>query len=140
VKPARASLFAAVALIAGACGSGPPDLAIRAYSDHYAYRISSEPVPPLSMERTRFKVVVNDKKTGQPISGGEGIIYGETKDGLRTWDSFTPAPQLGTYYANLTFIIASNWAMGLRFRPDSAHRLEQVDWMQEVMADTAKAP
>ena len=123
-----------------ACGSGKSDLAIRAYSEHYAFRISSDPVPPMAREKARYKIVVNDKESGQPISGGEGLIYAQTRDGVRTWDSFTAAPELGTYVANLSFLVAADWAMGLRFRRDSTSKLEQVDWMQQVVADTAKNP
>lgn len=112
----------------------------RAFTTHYAFRISSDPIPPMAREKARFKVVVRDKDTNQPIQGGEGIIYAESRDGIKTWDSFTAGPEVGTYYANLNFLTSGDWAMGLRFRRDSTHTLEQADWMQEIQADTSKIP
>jgi hypothetical protein len=84
--------------------------------------------------------VVRDKESGQPIEGGQGIIYAETRDGAKTWDSFEAGPELGTYYATLKYVVAGDWAMGLRFRRDSAQKLEQVDWMQEVRAESSGKP
>lgn len=112
----------------------------RAFTAHYAFRISSDPIPPMAREKARYKVVVRDKDTNQPIQGGEGIIYAESRDGIKTWDSFTAGPEVGTYYANLNFLTSGDWAMGLRFRRDSTHALEQADWMQEIQADTSKIP
>ena len=134
-------LLAAVALFAGCAGGSPEDrLALRMFTDHYTFRISPTPVPPHAREKTRYKVVVRDKETGQPIEGGEGIIYANTRDGASTWDTFVPGQELGTYYATLNFVVSGEWAMGLRFRRDSTQRLEQVDWMQEVLAERAGIP
>jgi hypothetical protein len=134
-------LLAALAFVSG-CGSTSPEdrLALRMYTDQYTFRISSTPVPPHAREKTRYKLVVRDKQTGQPIEGGEGIIYANTRDGASTWDSFVPGQELGTYYATLNFIVSGEWAIGLRFRRDSTQRLEQVDWMQEVLAERAGIP
>jgi hypothetical protein len=133
-------LTVVVALVAAACGPAPGALSYRAFSNHYAFRIDADPVPPMAREKARFKVVVRDKDTGQPIENGEGILYAENRDGLKTWDTLEPGKELGTYYANLNFLIAGQWAMGMRFRRDSLHALEQVDWMQEVVADTSSIP
>ncbi len=135
----------ALAVAAGAATAcGPTDTHstdYRAFTAHYAFRISSDPVPPMAREKVRYKVVVRDKETNQPIQGGEGILYAENRDGVKTWDSFTAGPEVGTYYADrLNFLTSGDWAMGLRFRRDSSHTLEQADWMQEVVADTSKIP
>ena len=123
-----------------ACQPSEKTTDYRAFTAHYAFRISSDPIPPMAREKARFKVVVRDKDTNQPIQGGEGIIYAESREGIKTWDSFTAGPEVGTYYANLNFLTSGDWAMGLRFRRDSTHALEQADWMQEIQADTSKIP
>ena len=53
-------------------------------------------------------------------------------DRASTWDSFEPAPEAGTYRARLNYITAGDWAVGLRFRPDSTKPLETVEWVQTV--------
>lgn len=122
-----------------ACGpsasSGTTDY--RAFTQHYAFRISSDPSPPHARERTVFKIVVRDKNSSEPIEGGEGIIYANTKDGVgKTYDSFTAGPAPGTYYANLNFIVANDWAIALKFRKDSTQALETVDtWYQTVKGE-----
>jgi hypothetical protein len=124
-----------------ACGpsasSGATDY--RAFTEHYAIRVSSDPTPPHARERTVYKIVVRDKTSSQPIEGGEGIIYANTKDGTgKTWDSFVAGPAPGTYYANLNFIVANDWAIALQFRKDSTQTLEKVDtWYQTVLPERA---
>lgn len=136
-----ALLPVAAAMVVTACGPNEPATDYRAYTQHYAFRISTDPIPPMAREKVRYKVVVRDKDTNQPIQGGEGILYAENRDGVKTWDSFTAGPEVGTYYADrLNFLTSGDWAMGLRFRRDSTHALEQADWMQEVVADTSKIP
>jgi hypothetical protein len=135
-----AALLVLVAVAANACGGPGPEPAYRGFTEHYIVRITSDPVPPRARERTLFKIVVRDKDSDQPIEGGQGIIYAETRDGAKTWDGFEPGPELGTYYATLKFVVAGDWAMGLRFRRDSTQKLEQVDWMQEVRAERSGTP
>jgi hypothetical protein len=122
-----------------ACGpsASSGSLDYRAFTEHYAFRISSDPSPPHARERTVYKIVVRDKNTSEPIEGGEGIIYANTKDGEgKTWDTFTAGPAPGTYYANLKFIVASDWAIALKFHKDSTQALETVDtWYQTVGAE-----
>ena len=142
MKHLAAVFVAAVAAAAvAACGPTQRPTDYRAFTQHYAFLISSDPIPPMAREKVRYKVVVRDKETNQPIQGGEGILYAENRDGVKTWDSFTAGPEVGTYYADrLNFLTSGDWAMGLRFRRDSVHPLEQADWMQEVDADTSKIP
>ena len=130
----------AAAVLVAACTPSDSSPGYRGFTQHYAFRIVSDPVPPMAREKVRYKVVVRDKETGQPIQGGEGILYAESHEALKTWDSFTAGPEVGTYYANLNFLTSGDWAMGLRFRRDSTQQLEQVDWMQEVAPDTSKIP
>lgn len=134
-----AVVMAAVAAMA-ACGGGREQGTMPAYTDHYSMRISSEPAPPYARAPARYKLVVRDKDSGQPIEGGQGILYANTKEGASTWDTFVPGEELGTYYATLHFVVAGNWAMGLRFRRDSTQRLEQVDWMQQVLRERQASP
>ena len=96
-------------------------------------RITSDPMPPRARERTTFKLVVRDKATNQPVDGGEGLLYGNMKDPtVKVWDSFVAGAEPGTYYANVHYVAAGDWAMAIRFHRDSTQRLEQVDWMQTV--------
>lgn len=143
VKPRMVRLtLLSIALIAlAACaGGGREPGTMPAFTDHYSMRISSVPSPPYAREAARYKIVVRDKDSGQPIEGGQGIIYANTEDGASTWDSFVPGDELGTYYATLNFIVSGNWALGLRFRRDSTQQLEQVDWMQEVLGERPASP
>jgi hypothetical protein len=130
--------IAAVALVAcGPKGAGTDTTEYRAFTEHYAFNITSDPSPPHAREKTLFKIRVRDKTSSQPIEGGEGIIYGNTEDGGgKTWDSFTPGQAPGTYTAKLNFVIATNWALALQFRKDSTQALEKVDtWYQSVLPE-----
>lgn len=139
----RRALVMAIAMVAlVACGpkaAVTPTTDYRAFTEHYAFNITSEPSPPHAREKTVFKIRVRDKNSSQPIEGGEGIIYGNTEDGGgKTWDSFTPGQAPGTYTANLKFIVAQNWALALQFRKDSTQKLEKVDtWYQQVLPEQA---
>ena len=136
----RIAFAGAVVAVMATCGRGREPGTMPAYTDHFSMRISSEPLPPHARESARYKLVVRDKDSGQPIEGGQGILYANTIDGASTWDTFVPGQELGTYYATLNFVVAGNWAMGLRFRRDSTQALEQVDWMQEVLAERPVTP
>ena len=136
----RLSFFVAAVAAMAACGRGREPGTMPAYTDHYSMRISSVPSPPYAREPARYKLVVRDKDSGQPIEGGEGILYANTREGASTWDTFVHGEELGTYYATLNFVVAGNWAMGLRFRRDSTQQLEQVDWMQEVHGERQASP
>jgi hypothetical protein len=136
---------AALGVILFACGpSSEPAKGMPAYTDHYTLRVTSDPAPPRARQRTTYKIVVQDKATGQPIDGGEGLLYGSTNPRqlingkyvdvpvVKVWDSFTAGAEPGTYYANVHYVVAGDWAMALRFHKDSTQKLEQVDWMQTV--------
>jgi hypothetical protein len=135
----RALVIAAALGCLLACGpsAAPGGTGYRAFTEHYAFTITSDPSPPYARERTTFKIVVRDKSTSEPIEGGEGILYGNTKDGAgKSWDSFSAGPAPGTYYANLNFIVANDWALALKFHKDSTQALETVDtWYQTVQPE-----
>ena len=136
----RALVIAIAAAALVACGpktAGTETTAYRAFTEHYAFNITSDPSPPHAREKTVYRIRVRDKTSSQPIEGGEGIIYGNTEDGGgKTWDSFTPGQAPGTYTAKLDFVIATNWALALQFRKDSTQTLEKVDtWYQTVLPE-----
>ena len=149
----RLAALAAVVLVAAVCGQqAESPKGMPGYTDKYMMRISSDPAPPRARQRNTFKIVVRDKETGVPIDGGEGLLYGSTnpkkKEGdhyidvpvMKVWDTFVAGAEPGTYYANVNFVVATDWAMGIRFRKDSTQKLEQVDWMQTVNNATGEAP
>ena len=133
VNAGRAAALATVVLL-GACGSGAePPKGMPGFTDHFTMRITSDPMPPRARERSTFKIVVRDKSTNQPVDGGEGLLFGNMRDpAVKVWDSFVAGAEPGTYYANVHYVAAGDWAMAIRFRRDSTQRLEQVDWMQSV--------
>ena len=128
----RAAVAMAGLLAVSSCSPEGPDLSIRLKSDDMSYRIYADPAPPRAREDTKYRVVVRDSKTGQPIEGGEGRIFATSRDNINTWDPLLPGEELGTYYGKLSFITAGEWAVAIEFRRDSTQRLQRVDWMQEV--------
>jgi hypothetical protein len=133
----RAVRLAALVALAVACSPTQRAFEFRQQSTTYAFLISSDPTPPRARERILYKVVVRDRKTGQPIEGGEGRIFATNQDMVTTWDSFTAGPEVGTYYANLNYIVAGNWPIAIQFRSDSTKPLERVDWVQDVREERA---
>ena len=133
----RLAILALAVAAAISCGpSQPPPKGIPLYSDHYSMRLITNPERAHALEKTKYKIVVRDKQTGQPVDGGEGLLYGNTKDpDVKVWDSFVAGAEPGTYYATVEFVVADNWYMAIRFHKDSAQRLEQVDWVQQVFAE-----
>ena len=128
----------AVALIAAAlvvAGCGPDrerQLANRQWSDSFAFRITVEPTPPRAIEDAVYKIVVQDKKSGEPIETGEGRIFATSVDGANTDDGLLKGKEVGTYYGRLFFPTTGDWAVAIQFRRDSTQRLERVDWIQGV--------
>lgn len=129
---AGAALFAA---LAGA-GCNPPQKRsdIRLWGDDIALRVSTDPAPPVAREKVVYRVIVRDKESGQPIEGGEGRIFAESRDGAKTWNALLAGPEPGSYYGTLNYITAGDWAIAIQFRRDSLSRIQRVDWMQGVRA------
>ena len=128
-----AAVAAGVAVLA--CGPTDGSHEMRMMGERRNYRISVEPMPPRALEPARFRVVVRDKETGQPVQAGEGRIFATSVDGAGTDDGLARGEEVGTYYGRLFFVTAGDWAMALQFRGDSTERLERVDWMQTVLGE-----
>ena len=140
---------AAALLALGACTAGPPtdENAIRLWTDDYYIRVTSEPSPPRALEQVQYRIVVQDKKTREPIDAGQGRIFATNEDRKNTDNGFEKAPEPGTYRTTLFFATSGPWAMGIQFRRDSTQRLQRTnDWMQDVLRatepseDAAKVP
>lgn len=127
----RVALTGALAVLA-ACGKQEAASDLRHWTSDMALRVSMVPRPPVARENIRYKVVVRDKKTGQPIEHGEGRIFATSRDGVNTWDALLPAEEPGAYFGTLNYLTAGDWAIAIQFRRDSLSRLERVDWMQSV--------
>ncbi|MGH7719999.1 MAG: hypothetical protein ACREON_14305 [Gemmatimonadaceae bacterium] len=131
---ARVAL-AAACLTTAACTPPSPRNEIRAWTDSLSFTVTADPTPPHARERTLYKVVVRDRDSGQPIERWEGQIFASTREGANVYDPLLPGPELGTYYGTLNYIIAGEWAVAIRMRPDSTRPFQRVDWMQEVLGE-----
>ena len=125
-------LVAAVMLMA--CGQrAPRELELRLISPSYSFTIVPSVSPPHAREAILYRIVVRDRDTREPIETGEGQIYANNAERASTWDGFMKAAEVGTYFGKLNFVTAGQWAVAIRFRRDSLHRLETVEWMQDVL-------
>ena len=136
-SPLALALAATLAVVA-ACTPSQSRHDIRQWTEDMMFRISPETAPPRAREKVRYRVVVLDKETRQPIEAGEGRIFAMNADSAQTWDGLAKGPEPGTYYANLSFVTAGQWAIALEFRRDSTRRLERMDWTQDVRAATSE--
>ncbi len=126
----------ALALVVSACTAPQAhEQEIRLRTDDFDMRISTDPMPPHARERQRWKVVILDRETRQPIQSGEGRIFASSREGANTWDGFAKGEEVGTYYGYLNFLTAGEWAMAVQFRTDSTLPLQRVDWIQEVLPE-----
>ena len=130
----RRSLLAAALICAAAAACGNPERAHenRQWSDSFAFRITVDPMPPRAIEDANYKIVVQDKKTGEPIETGQGRIFATSRDGANTDDGLAKGKEVGTYYGRLFYPTTGDWAIALQFRRDSTSKLERVDWTQSV--------
>src|SRR4051812_2112794 len=137
----RATLTTAITL-AAACGGGdnsPPPL--RQNSMSYSYVIKPDDSPPHARQDIHYIIQVFDRKTRQPIEAGDGQLFAgkpidegaPTGPQSKTWDGMAYGPEVGTYRAKLNYVVAGQWAVAIRFRRDSLHPLERIDWMQDVL-------
>jgi hypothetical protein len=127
------------AVFAVACQRGPRDLSMQLMTEDMTLRVLPDPVPPRARESVRYKVVVTDRETGEPIETGQGQIFATSQDGIDAFDPLVKGPELGTYYATMHFITAGQWAVAIRFQRDSTKKLERMDWMQEVFPARGEA-
>jgi hypothetical protein len=129
-----------LALVVAACGTRDrPDGQLRLNSNSYSFTIFPSEAPPRAREAILYTVVVRDRKSRQPIETGEGQIFANNEQGASTWDGFSKGAELGTYYGKLSFVTAELWAVAVRFRRDSLHPLEKVEWLQDVLNERQPA-
>jgi hypothetical protein len=142
VRLSRLVTAAAGALLAmpllASCDRAPRRIELRHVTPSYYLTVSSEPVPPRAREQVRYRIVVRERESRQPIETGEGRIFSSNRDEAKTWDALRKGPEPGTYYGNLNFVTSGEWAIAIEFRRDSTSRLEKIEWMQEVL--TARDP
>lgn len=135
----RFSLLAVVAILAIACKPPVRDLSMKFMTEDMELRVLPDPVPPRAREPIRYRIVVTDKKTGEPIEFGRGQIFATSESGIDSYDPLVKGPELGTYYATMQFITAGQWAVAIRFQRDSTKKLERMDWMQQVFPARGEA-
>ena len=130
----RSALVIVLAVFTASCGGSPKANELRLWSDSYAFRVTMDPMPPRALEQIVYRVVVQDKKTGQPIETGEGRIFATSADRANSNDGFKKEKELGTYSGRLFFATTGDWAAAIQFRRDKDPRmpLERVDWIQGV--------
>jgi hypothetical protein len=130
----RLAFVSLVAATLTSCGSSPKVLELRLWSDSYAFRVTVDPMPPRALETVLYRIVVQDKKTGQPIETGEGRIFATSADRANTSDGLKKEKELGTYSGRLFFATSGDWAAAIQFRRERNPRmpLERVDWIQTV--------
>lgn len=128
-----------VAAFVAACRAEPRDLSMQLLTEDMEFRVLPDPVPPRAREPIKYKVVVRDRETGEPIETGQGQIFATSQDGIDAYDPLVKGPELGTYYATMHFVTAGQWAVAIRFRRDSTKKLERMDWMQEVFPARGEA-
>jgi hypothetical protein len=134
----RAAVLPLLPLLAAlltSCGSKPKVLELRLWSDSYAFRVTVTPMPPRALEPAIYRIVVQDKKTGQQIETGEGRVFATSADRANTNDGLKKEKELGTYSGRLFFATTGDWAAAIQFRREKNPRmpLERVDWIQTVL-------
>ncbi len=134
IRGLSARIVLAALVVAGSGASGPNERILdnRQWSDNFAFRITVDPTPPRAVEDAKYRIVVQDKKTGEPIETGQGRIFATSKDGANTNDGLLKGKEVGTYYGRLFYPTTGDWAIALQFRRDSTSKLERVDWIQTV--------
>ena len=130
------AIVSVIAAAVASCGGGPKAGEWRLWSDNYTFRVTVDPTPPRALEPAVYRVVVQDKKTGQPIETGEGRIFATSADRANTNDGLKKEKELGTYSGRLFFATAGDWPAAIQFRREKNDRmpLERVDWIQTVRA------
>jgi hypothetical protein len=132
--------IAATCLVSASCGrSEARQREMFYYTKDYTFTIAPSEAPPHARESITYKVVILDRDTHEPIQNGEGQIYSNNREGARTWDGFAYGPEIGTYYGKLDYVTSGLWAVGIRFRRDSLHPLEKIEWMQDVLNERPSA-
>ncbi len=131
-----AQLVFPLAVVALCCAPESPDYSTILFADDLSIRVLAEPLPPHVRDVVRYKVIVRDARTGEPIEGGSGALFATGLDLASYSDTLVPGAELGSYYANMRFITPGPWAIAIRFRRDSTKSPVRADWMQDVRRDT----
>ncbi|HSJ63892.1 MAG TPA: hypothetical protein VK922_08290 [Gemmatimonadaceae bacterium] len=132
----RALGLIVLAAVAVGCGPSAEQAAgLRQRSDSYTFRVASNISPPPAREPIEYTIVILDRESGQPVENGEGQLFAQHRSGKKTYDAMAAAPEAGTYKATVSYLLAGEWAVGIRFRRDSTAALERIDWMQEVVEE-----
>ncbi|GAC1657440.1 MAG: hypothetical protein NVS4B3_23970 [Gemmatimonadaceae bacterium] len=95
-RAARIGRLALVGSCFAACGGPPRTAELRQWTDDLAFRISSEPQPPRAREKILYKVIITDRKSGQPIQTGEGRLFATSRDAVNVWDILERGPAVCT--------------------------------------------
>jgi hypothetical protein len=137
VPPIRFSVLAPAAvlvsaLLVSACGPGPTRGEIVASSEGLRFTVTADTLPPRAMDDVTFRVTVRDARTGLPVEGGEGGVWGRNRSQHETSNGLTPLPELGVYTTKMRFITAGTWQFGVQFRRDSLSPFANFSWQQEV--------
>ena len=136
----RTLMLVGLAIVTLGCGAREPrPQELRLISPNYSFSIVPSAAPPYAREATLYKVVIRDRDSRQPIETGEGQIFASNAERANTWDGFAKGAEIGTYYGKLNFVTAGLWAVAIRFRRDSLHPLEKVEWMQDVLNERQSA-
>lgn len=132
------AMMTLLATVVASCSPNPRALDLRLWSDDYAFRVTSDPMPPLALEPITYRIVVQDKKTGQPIETGEGRVFATSPDHANTNDGLKKEKELGTYSARIFYPTSGDWAAAIQFRREKDPRmpLQRVDWTQAVRPAT----
>jgi hypothetical protein len=135
----------AVSAASTACDGDNRPPPLHEITGDYDFTIRPDDSPPHAREDVHYTIQIFDRKTRQPIEHGEGQlfagkpIYDDAPNGpqSKTWDGLAYDPETGVYRAKLNFVLSGTWAVALRFRRDSLHPLQRIDWMQDVLDENA---
>jgi hypothetical protein len=125
---------------AAACGTtGKVKGELRFVTDSFMIRVIPESLPTRALEPIYWRIIVNERKTGTPVQGGQGRIFATSQDRHSIANGLEETEELGTYRTNLLFVTAGMWAMAVQFRRDSTMPLQRTqDWTQQLL--TANEP
>lgn len=129
-------LLFVVTVTAAACGTtGKVKGELRFVTDSFMIRVIPDSLPTRALEPIGWRIIVNERKTGAPVQGGQGRIFATSKDRHSIANGLEETEELGTYRANLMFVTAGMWAMGVQFRRDSTQVLQRTqDWTQQLLS------
>jgi hypothetical protein len=127
-------VMACSVVLSSACNNSRP-YEVFAFSEGYRISVTADSMPPHAQDDMNWRVRVQDAKTGQPIEGGEGMVWARTRNSTHEVRArIHPGPELGIYRGKLMLVMAGDWQMGVQFRRDSTAPWASLDWIQSVKA------